>query len=76
MTILGHVQRGGSPSSFDRVIASRMGLAAIEGLLNGEKCSMVGIVNKESTFTLLEEAVNTEKSIDPEALRLAKILSI
>ena len=73
---MGHIQRGGSPSSFDRVLASRLGVAAVEGLSNGYKNDMVGIVNKEIKYTSFYEAVSTEKQIDPEALRISRILSI
>lgn len=76
VTILGHIQRGGRPSSYDRVLASRMGVGAVEGLLNGEKGTMVGIVDNEVVYTPLEDAITIEKKIDTEALRINKILSI
>jgi len=76
VTILGHIQRGGRPSSYDRVLASRMGVGAVEGLLNGKKGTMVGIVNNEVVYTLLEDAITIEKKIDTESLRINKILSI
>lgn len=76
VTILGHIQRGGRPSSYDRVLASRMGVGAVEGLLNGEKGTMVGIVNNEVVYTPLKDAITIEKKIDTEALRINKILSI
>ena len=77
VTILGHLQRGGAPTYFDRVLASRMGLAAVEGLLNGEKDCMVGVFNNKTVFNQFESIMNGQHhKIDMESLRLAKILSI
>ena len=77
VTILGHLQRGGSPTYFDRVLASRMGIAAVEGLLKGEKDAMVGVKDNKivyNDFKMIVEGKHHE--IDPESLRIAKILSI
>ena len=77
VTILGHLQRGGSPTYFDRVLASRMGVAAVEGLLKGEKDSMVGIFNNKIVFNQFADIMNGQHhEIDQESLRIAKILSI
>ncbi len=76
VTILGHIQRGGSPSCYDRVLASRMGLAAVEGLDQGEQGKMVGIVHNQILYTPFKTAIETEKAINPESLRLSKIMSI
>ena len=76
VTVLGHLQRGGSPSCLDRVLASELGVAAVEGLLNGEKDVMVGSLNSEITYTPLEEALSKRKQLNPNMLRIAKILSI
>lgn len=76
VTVLGHLQRGGRPSSFDRVLASRLGVAAVEGLMQGKSKEMVGIVNKKIKFTPLEAAIKEESIVDEEILRIAKILSI
>jgi len=76
VTILGHLQRGGSPTSFDRVLASRMGVAAVEGLLAGESDCMAGMVRNKIKFTPLEKAIKQKNTIDAEAFRVAKILSI
>ena len=76
VTILGHLQRGGSPTYFDRVLASRMGVAAIEGLLAGENDVMVGIRNNKIVYNKFDAIMNTHHEIDAEALRIAKILSI
>lgn len=77
VTILGHLQRGGTPTYFDRVLASKMGIAAIEGLLEGRKDVMVGVKDNKIVYNDFE-TIMTKKyhEIDPEALRIAKILSI
>lgn len=76
VTILGHLQRGGAPSCFDRVLASRLGVAAVEGLLNGQTDVMVGMVNKNIVFTPFETAIVQDKTIEEEDIRVAQILSI
>ncbi len=77
VTILGHLQRGGSPTYFDRVLASRMGLGAVEGLLRGEKDCLVGVQNNKIVYNQFEDIMNGQTHIiDKESLRLAKILSI
>lgn len=76
VSTLGHIQRGGSPTSFDRILSSRLGMAAVEGLLNGEKSSMVGIVNDKITFTSFKLAISKAKPINQELMRLVDILSI
>jgi len=75
VTILGHLQRGGSPSNFDRVIASKLGVAAIEGLLNGKTDVMAGIVNDKLAYTFLQQAIFNKATIDYELLRISKILA-
>ena len=76
VTILGHLQRGGAPTYFDRVLASKMGIAAVEGLLNGQKDVMVGIINNKVVFNSYDDMQKMENKIDLEDLRIAKILSI
>jgi len=76
VTILGHLQRGGTPSYFDRVLASKMGIAAVEGLLKGEKDVMVGIRNNVIVYNDYSTIINHIHEIDSESLRIAKILSI
>ncbi len=76
VTILGHLQRGGSPSCFDRVMASQLGIAAVEALLNGKSDIMVGLENNHVTETFLQKAINNKSNLDTEMLRLSKILSI
>ena len=74
---IGHLQRGGSPSSMDRVLASRLGYAAVEGLLkHHQRNVMVGIVNDKVHFTPFEEAINREKPIDQDMVRMAEILAM
>ena len=76
VTILGHIQRGGAPTSTDRTLASRLGLGAVEGLLDGKKDVMVGIVNDELIFTSLKDAITKTKALNPDLIRAMKILSI
>jgi 6-phosphofructokinase 1 len=75
VTVLGHVQRGGSPSTLDRVNASIMGVAAVENLINGKSDVMVGIVNNKVKCTSLESSINSNSSINFELERISKILS-
>ncbi|HEX6223098.1 MAG TPA: 6-phosphofructokinase [Chryseolinea sp.] len=76
VTVLGHLQRGGSPTYFDRVLASRMGVAAVEGLLNGCTDVMVGVNDKKMVYNKFDDIMTKHHAIDDEALRIAKILSI
>jgi len=75
ITVLGHVQRGGSPSAFDRVTASRLGYAAVEALLDDQKSTMVGIQNNEIALVPFRKAVKLHKSVDRNLLEIAEILS-
>jgi len=74
-TILGHTQRGGAPSAQDRVLASRLGVAAVESLLEGHTDVMVGFVNNEVKLTPLQNVYGRRKSIDYDLLKLTQILS-
>jgi 6-phosphofructokinase 1 len=76
VTILGHLQRGGTPTYFDRVLASKMGVAAVEGLLKGEKDVMVGILNNKIVYNDFDTIMKNHHEIDSESLRISKILSI
>jgi 6-phosphofructokinase 1 len=76
ITVLGHIQRGGSPSCSDRVLASRLGFAAVEGLIEGKQGSMVGILNKEIAYTPFENAVKHIEELNPNLLRMVEILSL
>lgn len=76
VTVIGHLQRGGAPSGFDRLLASRLGNAAIESLIDGHKNVMVGIVNHQIKHTPLSIAIKNQKEINLELLRLAEMLAI
>ena len=73
--ILGHIQRGGSPSCLDRLIASRMGYAAVECLMYGRHNVMVGILNNKMHYTPLEKAVKAKQRISYEWMKIVKILA-
>ncbi len=76
VTILGHLQRGGAPTYFDRVLASKLGVAAVEGLLKGKTDVMVGIQKGEITYTPFDVFASGTHAINEDDLRIAKILSI
>ena len=76
VSVMGHMQRGGSPSCFDRVLASRMGVYAVEKLLSGESNSMIGLINNETTLCPLEKAIKGKSEIDKNLIRVSDILSI
>ncbi|WP_432402302.1 6-phosphofructokinase [Wukongibacter sp. M2B1] len=76
VTVLGHIQRGGSPTAFDRVLASRMGAKAVQLLMNGKSGRAVGIKNNEMIDLDIDEALAKEKEFDKDMYELAKILSI
>ncbi len=75
ITVLGHIQRGGSPTARDRVLASRLGEAAINALLDGKISQAVGLVNNQIEFVSFEDAINKIKPIDDSLIKLAEILS-
>jgi len=76
VTILGHIQRGGSPSAYDRILASRMGEAAIEALIDGQRNVMMGIENDMIVDVPFSRAIKNDKPIDKDLLRILKTLSI
>lgn len=76
VTILGHIQRGGSPSAFDRVTASRLGVSAVEALIDDQKSIMVGMINKEVVHIPFNQALKNKKKLNPALLELTNILSI
>lgn len=76
VTILGHIQRGGSPTASDRILASRMGEAAINALLEGQRNIMVGIQNDELVYVPFTKAIRNDKPINRDLLNTVKILSI
>lgn len=76
VTILGHIQRGGSPTATDRVLASRLGFESILGLIKGYDCHMAGLINNKIVYTPLEKAIKHHNEIDKNLLNVARILSI
>jgi len=76
VSVLGHMQRGGAPSCFDRVLASRLGVKAVESLLEGKSNFMVGMLNDVVTLTPLLQAIKGHTEIDKELLRVSEIMSI
>jgi 6-phosphofructokinase 1 len=75
VTILGHIQRGGSPSAFDRILATRLGVAAVERLHEGVYGVMVGLVGGQIMATPLAEVLAQRKSIDLRTYEMAKMLA-
>ncbi len=75
VTIIGHVQRGGAPTVFDRLLASRLGAAAVELLGRGRSGKLVGWVGGRIAYTELEEAASKKKALDPDLWRLSDILA-
>lgn len=76
VSVLGHIQRGGSPTCFDRVLASRLGVAAVEGLITGKSKVMTGLLNGKIEYVPLIDAINNHSILNEEILRISKILSI
>lgn len=75
VSVLGHMQRGGSPSCFDRVLASRLGVKAVETLLEGKSNYMVGLGNDKVILTPLEQAIKGKSEIDKELVRVSDIMT-
>lgn len=76
ITVLGHVQRGGAPSAFDRILASKLGNRAVELLIEGKSSRVVGIKDNKVIDMDIDEALSMENTFDDEAYEMAKILSI
>ena len=76
VTILGHLQRGGSPTAHDRIIASRMGVASIEALMEGQRNVMIGIENDKIVYVPFAKAIKNDKPIDRELVNVLNKLSI
>ena len=76
VTILGHLQRGGSPSASDRILASRLGVAAIQALLEGQRSVMVGVQNGEIVYVPLVKAIKQKKDIKDDKWEALQVLSI
>ncbi|BDW93784.1 MULTISPECIES: 6-phosphofructokinase [Flavobacteriaceae] len=75
VSVLGHMQRGGNPTCFDRVLASRMGVKAVESLLEGKSNQMVGIRDTKMVLTPLAEAIKAHTEIDEELIRVSDIMT-
>jgi len=75
VTVLGHIQRGGRPSCFDRVLASRLSVKAVELLLDGKRDLMVGMMNNEIESCSLDQALKGKHNINKDLLRISEILS-
>jgi len=75
VSVLGHMQRGGTPSCYDRVLASRMGVKAVEALIEGKTNFMVGIMGNEIVLTPIDEAIKGKTEIDEELLRISDIMT-
>lgn len=76
VTVLGHVQRGGSPTASDRILAGRLGVAAVEALLDDQKSVMVGIEFDEIVHVPFNKAIKNEKAVNQHLLRVLRMLSI
>jgi len=75
VVILGHIQRGGSPTAYDRVLASRLGAGALEALLKGEKNKMAGLMNNRFCLTSFYDAINSKKELNPDLIRLVDVFN-
>ena len=76
VSILGHIQRGGKPSCMDRVLASRLGVAAVEGLLEGRRGEMAGLIGGHVQFTPFSKAIKHIDKINTNLTRIVEILSL
>lgn len=76
IAVLGHIQRGGSPTCADRVIASRLGYGAVIGLMEGKSNKMVGIRSNKMVYTSIEDAIKKHNTIDQDLLKISEILAI
>lgn len=76
VTVLGHLQRGGSPSCADRVLASRLGVAAVEGLMVGRRGVMAGMISGQIAYTSLTDAIKKDHVIDTELIRISDVLML
>lgn len=75
VTTLGHVQRGGAPTAADRVLASRLGLGAVEGLIKGKSNVMAGVINRTLCYTPFHETITKRKPLNKELIRMIEILN-
>ena len=75
LTAVGHIQSGGDPTATDRILAARLGAAAVEALADGEPAVMVGVKGEETRRIPLEEVVGEERPLDPDMYKLAQVLA-
>lgn len=75
LTVLGHVQRGGSPTAFDRILASRMGTAAVKALSEAESGIMIGLEGRQSKNISLNEVVGQVRPLDADIYEMAEVLA-
>ncbi|MCB0646945.1 MAG: 6-phosphofructokinase [Saprospiraceae bacterium] len=75
VSVIGHLQRGGSPTCSDRVLASRLGYASVEALIKGKKNVAIGIVNDHLTYTPFEDAIHKVKDLNKDLINMAQILA-
>ena len=75
VSVLGHIQRGGTPTCFDRVLGTQLGVKAVESLIEGKHGSMVGIQNGKIVFTPLSKALKGKTKINKELLRISQIMN-
>jgi 6-phosphofructokinase 1 len=76
VTVLGHVQRGGSPSAYDRILATRLGCAAVEGLLNGQSGVVTGMIGSKVAYTPLEEAVAALRPVNERLYDISRMMEL
>ena len=76
VTILGHLQRGGSPTAQDRILSSRLGVAAIEALKDGQRNIMIGVKDDKIVYVPINKAIHIDKPIDKELINVLNVLSI
>jgi 6-phosphofructokinase len=76
VSVLGHIQRGGTPSAYDRVSASKLGFAAVEALMDDQKSVMVGFHNGEMDLVPFRKVIKLKKKVDPERMQMVEILSV
>ena len=76
VSILGHLQRGGTPTAVDRILSSRLGVASIEALKEGQRNVMIGVKNDQIVYVPISRAIKIDKPIDKELINVLTILSI
>jgi 6-phosphofructokinase 1 len=75
LTVLGHVQRGGSPTAFDRILASRMGAAAVKALSEAQSGMMIGLQGRRMELLPLSDVVGRSRPLDPDLHEMAEVLA-